>query len=579
MIYKSKNGTGLNGSRLFEMAPGIPIDEIKQLENWAGAVTKNAIIGNAGQYLFDLRKYVPQKYAQVKCQQIIRRYIDIATKVNTKATAPFTNVSGFKSDMLTMLSMYFLETGVCYVLDIEKMDGALYTRCEQVLRKEIRCPDAKKVDDRCKQLYGTTTFNKLAEGKIWACRLEILGTGEDYGFSPVGTQKGLDVHNHVVIPVCMMYAIGDVFNSFVSKGAAKFVKSNEHGTFTNIITANKDIVRQVYQGLARGQAVEEKLRTMDEPGFDVVQCRYAAYDLEAPVDYTKMATFKYERLDTFVKAAPKDINRDLHTLDSQGIKLAYLEHIQHSVNEDNMGTVDWIDRKLVEAKLEKNPGYEVECVKDVASQWGKETSAKAVYNVMTTHPAIFGNESTIAATIKMTLSEQPQISQDFKEIYKTDIITPDMGSSSEEIQIGIAEKLTEMAKTGVLKIIARSGSSGHLYEVKGTLNHDILVQYWGSEQALMKVESPRNKIKKALELMDSGVDEIRACSDCNLHNLVMDSQGDIRGKLTAELNRLEAREKGTGKPGVHLKSVDKTAKTFNNKVTITTIEKIFYAQG
>lgn len=553
MIYRDAKG-----NRLFEEVEEKYRSCMSLIATNARAVFANEVKKSGSQFIYDIQKYMNRSMATALSSEIMYKYLSIISKKPDKDESAYIQLG-----MLYWVYMWCLDTQVCYIIDTDNITGALYTRNKKVLQEALGVRlEAKKIEEIDKKLYGTSTAKGFEENSVFAYRLDVDNAGKNYRFKPVAPRQRLKVSNIAVVPISAMYGVGDALNNLLSKNAAKYLKDTENGPVRHVITTSKDIIRANYKGVGDTSEIENKIAMLDEPGFDVLQCRYMGYDLEAPLSSNKMATFKFEKLDAFTQAKPSEVDKSLLGLDVDIVKKSYISTVK-GLNSEKLKKVDFVDLSSFNT------------VKDAQAmliEFGVKSYSEDLYRIMKSRPEIFGDAD---AKIKNMQKAKPKVLKGFKDI--TEEIKK--LSSIEDKQ----RMLYKCGKTGVLKVIARA-KKGYTYEINGTLNTEVLDRCWGGRDRWMACEAPRTRLKYAMELVEQGVNPDEVISKLDIASYVdlsEDCKDDI-GAVSSAINRgiesLNEIKKSDNNSNITLRSVDNTdTSKFIRSVGINSIEKVFFS--
>lgn len=564
MIYKSRVRKGM---RLFEVSETMQEGEYKYLISRGKDVTKKAIVSKSSQYLYSLNQYINKEVAGRCAQTAMGKYLQIAGQDKAEKIEPTFAQLG----MLYWVSMYYLDLGVCYVFNVDTLEGALYTRSYSVLKNELGVAlDDKKRDEIEKKLSGTSTFKGFEEKSLFAYRLDAEKAGSKYRFKAVAPRSRLKLNDVVVLPITLMYGIGDAFNEMLKGRVAKFEKTSEIGKVRHIITSDADIVRKNYQDYGNDTQIENKLRMSDEPGFDVVQCRYMGYDLEAPLTSNKMATFKYEKLDLFTQANKNEIDKSLLGVDIDIIRKSYISSV----------------RGFTSKQLEKVRFIDISSfatVKDAVKrleEFGYETHSEDLYRIMKSNPEIFGD---LDKKISNMQRAKPKFLREFEEV-TTRVLgsTESRDSMTEEELEQVKKRIYSLSKKGILKIRARA-KAGYAYEVTGTMNQEVLDKCYGGRDKWMRFEAPATRLKYAQSLIATGIDAGEVISKLDISSYIdmpLGNTEDVIKSIDRGIDELKEKEKNKSNSGsVVVRSIEaENANKFIRSITIDTIERIAYTE-
>lgn len=474
----------MNRKRLFDRNPypdQIPLFE-KVLYEF-----RRALEGHTDQFLYNLDYYLadmPEVRRSI-AERGRRTVFELARAYHWR-----TNVHYLVDSLSDTYFALFqaLEDFVVVGIDMESLGypTALYTRNLEVLSYlyHNRMVDPYVDMSRVFQaLTGPKTAISLYNANFVAARLDM----HDYNagkpiFRVLIPRSNLDIgggKRYVIIPVPFMYRIEElIFDLFADK-PFEFTKTTTRGQVVGVAAVNPQVVAQVYKDYEKDLIVSKVRRF--RPGYDVLQQKFLAYDLEASIYSVGVASFRPEMLDKLVPA--KKIDTSHHHIDFRDLRGVFKTRIRNAKAEQ-LDKLKYLDLSGFSKMKDK-----IEAILMTAE---KEPDAR-LYWLMRNNPEVFGDiEEALNTRKKVT----PKFLKNFKPL--------DLSVHPMERR----DVLQKALKEGVLKFTTR-GKTGFIFEAVGSNNPKVLMRVYGKDY-VKRFESIRNRVYYLKEMLDK---EIKSPAD------------------------------------------------------------------
>jgi hypothetical protein len=476
--YKIRKGE--NTMKLFDvLAP----KHQEELFHFVLGGIKTAVDGKSDQFFYNIDYYLEQ-LPQIRASMAQQARVQILEYFETYGWKGNRNdaVDALNDNYLSIFQTLEDYVNVGIDMEADGFPSALYTRSLETLMYLYKAGLMEKDTDSEKMLaglVGNKTALSLKEGNFVTVRLDVVGIKNGNPiFKPVTPKSNLDIgggKRFVIIPVPFMYLMDGVMSTWFADSPFRFVKSSAIGQVTHIAAIGQDVVRKAYEGNTPSD-IESKLRKV-RCGYDVAKQRFLAYDLEASLSSTGIASFRPEMLDSLAPVYYEEIDKSRYNIDFSLLRGIF----KTRVNNAKVAQLDSLLFIILTGFATLKDKAQA-----VITASERETD-KALYYLMKNNPELFGD-------IDEALEKRERMIPKFLKTFQV-VELPEL----EEDRVKL---LTEMLANGVIKFTATS-KSGSVFERSGTSSKQILERMLGKDY-VKDFESIRNKLYHVKDLLKNG---------------------------------------------------------------------------